>query len=78
MSLRNALHKIKREEAEKFSETFYRPPILFIPEDSHIEKWDKKEPVLLVNSNAIKKRRKEKHHQEKFPCAIIWFGRRLL
>ena len=78
MSLITALRNIKKEEeAEKFDEVIFGPPIFFILEESHIDKWDKKKLVLLVNPNAVKKGDKKKHHQEKFPCAFVRFGKRI-
>ena len=61
------MHEIKKEELEKFQGTFYRPPIPFISEESYIEKWDKKELVILVNLNAIKKEDKKSTIKKSFP-----------
>ena len=36
MSLRTTLRDIKEEETENFNEAFFQPPILFVPEESHI------------------------------------------
>ena len=67
MSLRTALCEIRKEEVEKFNREFYCPPIPFISKESHIEKWDKKEIVLLVNSNTIKKEDKKITIKKSFP-----------
>ena len=57
MSLRTALREIKKGEAEKFNGVYFQPPIPFVPEESHINKLDKKELVLLVNLNTVKKKK---------------------
>ena len=69
MLLRTALREIKKEKAEKFSGVFYRSLVSFIPEESQIEKWDKKELVLLGNQNAIKKEDKESTIKKNFPVS---------
>ena len=56
MSLRTALCDIKKDKSEKLSGSFFRSPVSFVLDKLHIDKWDKKELVLLVNLNAVKKK----------------------
>ena len=65
--LRTALREIKKEEAAKFQGAFYCLLMLFIPEESHIEKWNKKELVLLVNLNSTNRQDKKSTIKKNFP-----------
>ena len=67
MLLRTALCQIKKEEAEQFNGEFFRLPIPFVTEEIHIEKWDEKDLVLLVNPNAVKKEDKKSTIKKSFP-----------
>ena len=77
MSLRTSLREIKKEEADEFNGVFFQSLILFVPEESHIDKLDKKELVLLVNLTTVRRVDKEKHNQETFTCHEVRIGRRL-
>ena len=66
MSLKTSLPDIKKEETEFFNLVFFQSPISFVPEESHIDEWDKKELVLVVNPNGIKKKPRESQSR-KFP-----------
>ena len=53
----------------------FQPPILFALEVNYIGKWDKKELVLIVDSNVVRSIGK-KGTSRKISCNEIRFGRR--
>ena len=67
MLLRTALQKIEKEEVEKFNGSFFQTPIPFVPEESHIDKCDKKELVQLVNLTVVRSVDKKRTIKKNFP-----------
>ena len=45
----------------------FQPPIPLVPEEFHIDKWDKKELVLFVNPNGVRSIDKKSPSRKSFP-----------